>query len=45
VGDAARERVRSDFLSSRSMLDHLSVVGGARVKTAMHAAPALRTLT
>jgi trehalose synthase len=26
MGDAARERVRSDFLSSRSLLDHLRVV-------------------
>jgi hypothetical protein len=26
MGDAARERVRSDFLSSRSLLDYLRVI-------------------
>jgi trehalose synthase len=26
IGDAARERVRDDFLSSRSLLDYLRVV-------------------
>jgi trehalose synthase len=46
IGDAARERVRSGFLSSRSLLDHLAVVRAVLEGAAgTHAGPERRTLT